>query len=250
MHHFTPFLFSGVERKLNGNCKYQSQSCIWSFVPYSPWIYLNDHIIIYIYIYTHFFFTYNHFINIVLPKLHRAFSACEPSTTKAPFLRETCSQRHASPLDHLRSKRHTHICVYLIIGYVEIRYSSFSVPQRWFPPSPSWHPVGTFKGPAARGVSICIMETWRRNWRSEDDSNVTGRIHWNASKATGNIMGYNGIFISYTILCKYMYIISWDGMSWDTMGYHGIQQASNGMSWHDWDVVIQCDIEVYIYVYI
>ena len=143
------------------------------------------------------------------------------------------------------------ICVYLIIGYVEIRYSSFSVPQRWFlvPPSPSRHPVGTFKGPAARGVSSCIMETWRRNWRSEDDSNVTGRIHWNASKTTGNIMGYNGICILYTILC--IYILSWDGISWDTMGYHGIQQESNGMSWHVMgcsDTVRYTSIYKYIWV--
>ena len=41
-------------------------------------------------------FTSNHFISKVLPKSHRTFSACEPSTTKAPLLRETCSQRHAS----------------------------------------------------------------------------------------------------------------------------------------------------------
>jgi hypothetical protein len=111
------------------------------------------------------------------------------------------------------------ICVYLIIGYVEIRYSSFSVPQRWFlvPPSPSWHPVGTFKGPAARGVSCCIRETCRRIWRSEDDSNVTGRIHWNASKTTGNIMGYNGICILYTILCIYIYTI----LLYHGMGYRG-----------------------------
>ena len=66
-------------------------------------------------------------------------------------------------------------------------------------------------------------------------------------------MGYNGICILYTILCIYIYIctyyiiISWDGISWDTMAYHGIQQASNGMSWH----VMGCSDTVrYMYIYI
>ena len=36
----------------------------------------------------------------------------------------------------------------------------------------------------------------------------------------------------YIYICTYYIIISWDGISWDTMGYHGIQQESNGMSWH------------------
>ena len=48
-------------------------------------------------------------------------------------------------------------------------------------------------------------------------------------------------------ICTYYIIISCDGISWDTMGYHGIQQESNGISWH----VMGCSDTVrYMYIYI